>query len=270
MQHRLLASFFTLLLASFLVYFGGGSEESVKPEPKPDMVESEDSDLEDSDSDLEDSDSDLEDSDSDLEDSDSDLEDSDSDLEDSEELSESTPSEETKSMNANDLSTEESMLENAILAEESKESADPVTVLDQENNPDTLEDRFDNEDNAMEAQDLVELNQNEDLQLSQKSDMEKDEDSLMENIQVLEDSKEGDIENIAEQSSEEKSPKLNYESAAYVIKKGDSLSKIALKYYGSYEYWKILYQKNKDVVGRNPNRIYPKQEILIPKISDKQ
>lgn len=47
----------------------------------------------------------------------------------------------------------------------------------------------------------------------------------------------------------------------YVVKSGDSLSKIASKYNMS---WPTLYDKNKNVVGSNPNLIYPGQKLVIP------
>lgn len=46
----------------------------------------------------------------------------------------------------------------------------------------------------------------------------------------------------------------------YVVKSGDSLSKIASKYNMS---WPTLYDKNKKVVGSNPNLIYPGQKLVI-------
>ena len=40
----------------------------------------------------------------------------------------------------------------------------------------------------------------------------------------------------------------------YIVKKGDTLSSIAYKYGTT---WKKLYNKNKDKIGSNPNKIYP-------------
>ena len=44
------------------------------------------------------------------------------------------------------------------------------------------------------------------------------------------------------------------------VKKGDNLSKIAKKYNTT---WKKIYEKNKDVIGSNPNLIYPGQILKI-------
>jgi nucleoid-associated protein YgaU len=49
----------------------------------------------------------------------------------------------------------------------------------------------------------------------------------------------------------------------YVIKKGDTLSKIAKSYYGKPGEWKKIYEANKSVIN-NPDLIYPGQKIIIP------
>lgn len=46
----------------------------------------------------------------------------------------------------------------------------------------------------------------------------------------------------------------------YVVKKGDSLSLIASKFNTT---WQILYEKNKDIIGDNPDKIYPGQVLNI-------
>ena len=54
--------------------------------------------------------------------------------------------------------------------------------------------------------------------------------------------------------------------AEYEVVKGDTLSGIALKFYGSAakEKWMIIYEANKDVIGDNPNLIRPGQVLKIP------
>lgn len=52
----------------------------------------------------------------------------------------------------------------------------------------------------------------------------------------------------------------NISPVKYVVKKGDTLSGIASKYGIS---WKDLYNKNKSVIGSNPNKIYPGQVLNI-------
>ena len=49
----------------------------------------------------------------------------------------------------------------------------------------------------------------------------------------------------------------------YVVKKGDSLWKIAGKVYHNPLKWPKIYRANKDKI-KNPNRIYPGQVLMIP------
>lgn len=53
------------------------------------------------------------------------------------------------------------------------------------------------------------------------------------------------------------------ETRTYVIKKGDSLSKIAKEFYHDAKAWKKIYEANKDTI-KNPDLIYPGQKIIIP------
>lgn len=50
---------------------------------------------------------------------------------------------------------------------------------------------------------------------------------------------------------------------SYTVKEGDCLSAIARRMTGSAS-WKEIYEINKDVIGSNPNRIYPGQVLTIP------
>lgn len=50
----------------------------------------------------------------------------------------------------------------------------------------------------------------------------------------------------------------------YTIQKGDSLSKIAGAKYGDVHAWKELYEANKEVIGSDPDKIFPGQQIRIP------
>ena len=51
--------------------------------------------------------------------------------------------------------------------------------------------------------------------------------------------------------------------ATYVVKSGDSLSKIAKKTLGSANKWKALWEANKDQV-KDPDKIYPGQVLKLP------
>lgn len=46
----------------------------------------------------------------------------------------------------------------------------------------------------------------------------------------------------------------------YIVKKGDTLSKIAKKYNTT---WQKIYNNNKNIIGKNPNLIIPGQKIII-------
>jgi hypothetical protein len=50
----------------------------------------------------------------------------------------------------------------------------------------------------------------------------------------------------------------------YSVLPGDSLSKIAQKFYGNPSLWSKIYQANKALIGPNPNLIIPGQKLTIP------
>jgi len=50
----------------------------------------------------------------------------------------------------------------------------------------------------------------------------------------------------------------------YSVLPGDSLSKIAQKFYGNPSLWSKIYQANKALIGPNPNLINPGQKLTIP------
>ena len=54
------------------------------------------------------------------------------------------------------------------------------------------------------------------------------------------------------------------EEEFYVIKSGDSLSKIAKQFYGDANKWPDLFAANKEVI-QDPDKIFPGQKIVIPK-----
>ena len=53
---------------------------------------------------------------------------------------------------------------------------------------------------------------------------------------------------------------ININPTNYVVKKGDTLSSIASRYKTS---WKKIYEKNKNIIGKNPNKIKPGQVLSI-------
>lgn len=57
--------------------------------------------------------------------------------------------------------------------------------------------------------------------------------------------------------------KAQAQTRVYVIKSGDSLSKIAKEVYGDANRWPEIFEANKDKI-KDPNLIYPGQELRIP------
>jgi len=49
----------------------------------------------------------------------------------------------------------------------------------------------------------------------------------------------------------------------YVVVHGDNLARIAWKQYGDSTRWREIYNMNRNVIGNNPNRIYPGQVLII-------
>jgi len=49
----------------------------------------------------------------------------------------------------------------------------------------------------------------------------------------------------------------------YEVQKGDTLSKIAEKYYGDPSLYKDIFEANKDIL-KDPNKIFPGQKLRIP------
>ncbi|RLC89290.1 MAG: hypothetical protein DRI37_04140 [Chloroflexi bacterium] len=56
---------------------------------------------------------------------------------------------------------------------------------------------------------------------------------------------------------------IKAKSRVYVVKSGDSLSKIAKEVLGDASRWPEIFEANKDKI-KDPNRIHPGQELRIP------
>lgn len=54
--------------------------------------------------------------------------------------------------------------------------------------------------------------------------------------------------------------RLKVDATYYVVKRGDTLSKIATRYGIS---WRDIYNNNKSIIGSNPSLIYPGQKLRI-------
>jgi nucleoid-associated protein YgaU len=53
----------------------------------------------------------------------------------------------------------------------------------------------------------------------------------------------------------------------YVVAKGDSLSKIAKRFYGDAQDWRRIYDANRDQI-QDPDLIHPGQELRIPDMGE--
>lgn len=49
------------------------------------------------------------------------------------------------------------------------------------------------------------------------------------------------------------------------VVRGETLSKLALFYYGNYRSWRTIYRANVRIIGRDPDLIHPRQRLVIPK-----
>ena len=75
-----------------------------------------------------------------------------------------------------------------------------------------------------------------------------------------------------EKMAEEEKSKLKAKAEAkptvsgktYVVKSGDSLSKIAKDALGDAKRWPEIYELNKELIGDNPNIIHPGQKLSLP------
>ena len=78
--------------------------------------------------------------------------------------------------------------------------------------------------------------------------------------------KKPDFSNVVGGSSST-APSAQGEGAAgprtYVVRKGDSLSKIAKKFYGDAQAWKRIHEANRDLI-RDPDLIQPGWTLRIP------
>lgn len=50
---------------------------------------------------------------------------------------------------------------------------------------------------------------------------------------------------------------------SHTVAKGDSLYKIAKSVYGDGNQWRKIYEANKTAIGKNPDKIYPGQKLVI-------
>jgi nucleoid-associated protein YgaU len=72
-----------------------------------------------------------------------------------------------------------------------------------------------------------------------------------------------DFSNVRSGSSSTALPPVRPAEKTYTVVAGDSLSKIAKKFYGDANKWKKIFEANKDQI-KNPDLIKPGQTFKIP------
>ena len=74
-----------------------------------------------------------------------------------------------------------------------------------------------------------------------------------------------DFSNVHSGSSSSAPSREAAEPTVYVVRRGDSLSRIAQRHYGEAKQWTRIYEANRDLIGNDPNLIQPGQSLVLPK-----
>ncbi len=75
----------------------------------------------------------------------------------------------------------------------------------------------------------------------------------------------GNVKGVNKVEDQLTSPPVEEPTQFYTVKSGDSLSKIAKNLLGDGNKWPKIFEANKEVI-KNPDLIYPGQQLRIPKI----
>ena len=73
----------------------------------------------------------------------------------------------------------------------------------------------------------------------------------------------GNVSGVSKVDDKIKVVKKEPEAQFYVVQRGDSLSKIAKKFYGDAKKYKTIFNANKPLL-KDPNKIFPGQSLRIP------
>lgn len=73
-----------------------------------------------------------------------------------------------------------------------------------------------------------------------------------------------DFSNVRSGASSTAPTRERAERATYVVRSGDSLSRIARRHYGDAKQWTRIYEANMDLIGKNPDLIQPGQLLVLP------
>lgn len=64
--------------------------------------------------------------------------------------------------------------------------------------------------------------------------------------------------------SANQSPKATSSNGTFVVRSGDSLSRISFEVYGSAQYWDLIYKANEKMIGNDPAALVVGQKLVIP------
>ena len=53
-------------------------------------------------------------------------------------------------------------------------------------------------------------------------------------------------------------------TVTHTVKEGETLTVISLKYYGTKERWREIYDANREALSGGPDKIQPGQKLIIP------
>ncbi|MGG3842671.1 LysM peptidoglycan-binding domain-containing protein, partial [Anoxybacillus kestanbolensis] len=59
-------------------------------------------------------------------------------------------------------------------------------------------------------------------------------------------------------------PKQETKPKTYTVRPGDTLWSISMKFYKTGSKVDAIHQANKKVIGKDPNKIYPGQKLVLP------
>jgi len=69
-------------------------------------------------------------------------------------------------------------------------------------------------------------------------------------------------ENVPDSTVHEQTEKIEAQKF-YIVRRGDTLSKISVTYYGSAGQWRKIFEANKQIIA-NPDKLTPGQKLIIP------
>lgn len=85
-------------------------------------------------------------------------------------------------------------------------------------------------------------------------------------VTIIEKGSDSNAEAVVQETRETESSPAPESPQTYTVVAGDCLWNIAKKFYGDGAKYQVIYEANRDVIGGNPNQIYPGQVLTIPAV----